>query len=219
MPVVSAMLEPSGLYYPNRFARHFMLAMQEVMGRNGLNAILSMSGLESYIDQLPPDNMAKQFDFAYMAAMSEALEDMYGPRGGRGIALRIGQATFSSGMKNFGALAGMSQPAFKALPMPKRVDLGLKALAAVFTRFTDQQTTIEDNDDHYLVTVDISPMAWGRSIEQPVSHALVGIIRECLRWSSHGYEFHVYELPRQTTGEENFLFKINKTPIGGGSFG
>jgi len=34
------------------------------------------------------------------------LETVYGARGGRGIALRIGRATFSMGLKNFGALAG-----------------------------------------------------------------------------------------------------------------
>jgi hypothetical protein len=83
-------LEPSGLYYPNRFARLFFLAMEDVMGKHGLNSVLSIANLDAYIDQPPPDNMARQFDFAYMAALSEALENMYGTRGGRGIALRFG---------------------------------------------------------------------------------------------------------------------------------
>jgi len=213
------MLEPSGLYYPNRFARLFMLAVEDVMGKVGLHTILSMANLDFYIDQLPPDDLAKQFDFAYMAAISQALEDMYGPRGGRGIALRIGRATFSMGMKNFGVLAGMQDPAFKALPLEKRLNMGLKALAAVFNRFSDQRCIVVEQEDHYQFIVEISPMAWGRSIDQPVSHALVGIIQEGLRWASHGHEFLVFELPRQAHEDEQYVFKVNKNPIKGGRNG
>jgi len=213
------MLEPSGLYYPNRFARVFMLAMADVMGRNGLHAILGMADVDFYIDQLPPDDLAKQFDFAYMAAISQALEDMYGPRGGRGIALKIGRATFSMGIKDFGVMAGMRDPAFRSLPLEQQIDMGIKALAAVFNRFTDQQSNVVDKGDHYLFEVEISPMAWGRSVDQPVSHALVGIIQEAIRYATHGFEFHVYELPHRTNDDENYVFKVSKTPIGGLSSG
>jgi predicted hydrocarbon binding protein len=212
-------LEPSGLYYPNRFARLFLLAMEDVMGKRGLNNILSMAGLEAYMDNPPPDTLARQFDFAYMAALNQALETNYGARGGRGIALRIGRATFSMGLKSFGALAGMATPAFQALPLEKRTQIGVQALAAVFTNFTDQTTTVEEEDAIYNVIVDISPMAWGRTAERPVCHALTGIIQESLRWSSHSYEFHVQETTCRATGSQNCIFRINKNPIGGASLG
>ena len=213
------MLEPSGLYYPNRFARLFLLAMEDVMGRRGLHTILSLAGLEAYIDAFPPDNLARQFDFAHMAALNEALENMYGARGGRGIALRIGRATFSKGMKDFGALAGMATPAFQALPLVKRIDIGVQALAAVFTNFTDQATTVENEDTVYKVIVEISPMAWGRTAERPVCHALAGIIQEGMRWASHSHEFHVQETACRATGSSTCIFKVNKNPIGGATLG
>jgi hypothetical protein len=133
-------LEPSGLYYPNRIARAFLWAMEDVMGQNGLNAVLSLAGLEGYIEHPPPDSLTKQVDFAHLAALNQALEDMYGARGGRGMALRIGRACFSRGMKSFGALKGISDPAFKVLPLESRVYLGLEALASVFTNFATSTT-------------------------------------------------------------------------------
>jgi hypothetical protein len=42
------------MYYPNRIARLFFIAMEDVMGRIGLNAILSLAGLDNFIDQTPP---------------------------------------------------------------------------------------------------------------------------------------------------------------------
>lgn len=209
------MLEPSGLYYPNRFARLFLLAMEDVMGQHGLTTILSMAGLDTYIDSPPPDNLARQFDFVYMAALSQALEDVYGTRGGRGIALRIGRATFSKGFKSFGMLAGMAHPAFTVLPLDERVALGVQAVTAVFTRFSDQATTVADTGDAYLFTVENSPMAWGRSAERPVCHALAGIIQEGMRWASRSYEYHVQEIACRAAGGDACVFRVSKQPIGG----
>ena len=46
--------EKSGYYYPNKFARIFLDAMEEVMGKNGLNAVLHLAGLDNLIGNYPP---------------------------------------------------------------------------------------------------------------------------------------------------------------------
>lgn len=208
------MLEPSGLYYPNRIARLYLLAMEDVMGHNGLNAILSLAGLETYVDRIPPDNLSRQFDFVSMAALSQSLEDMYGARGGRGMALRIGRACFARGLKQFGAMAGMADPAFQVLPLEQRSKVGLEALAAIFTNFSDQRTIFEEAEQYFLLHTDYSPIAWGRTSDKPVCHGLVGIIQESLRWSSDGYEYVVQEMSCRAAGGESCVFRINKKPIG-----
>ena len=85
-------IPPSGYYYPNKIARIFLLAMEEIMGKNGLNAVLNMAKQPQLIDNYPPDSLDKAFDFAQFSALNAALEEMYGPRGGRGLALRGGRA-------------------------------------------------------------------------------------------------------------------------------
>ena len=82
----------SGYYYPNKIARIALLALEDVMGKNGVNAILNLANLQHLIDNYPPDNLERQFDFADFSAINGALEEMYGPRGGRGLALRAGEA-------------------------------------------------------------------------------------------------------------------------------
>jgi hypothetical protein len=105
-------VQKAGLYYPNKFGLITIKSLEEVMGKNGLNAILNLAGLNHYIENYPPDNLDKGFDFAELSAIGLALEEMYGPRGGRGLALRAGRATFSDALKNFGALAGAADLAF-----------------------------------------------------------------------------------------------------------
>ena len=80
------LVPPSGYFYPNKMARIFLLALEEVMGRNGLNALLNLIDLRQYIHELPPDNLQREFDFAHISNINTGLEDIYGPRGGRGLA-------------------------------------------------------------------------------------------------------------------------------------
>ena len=115
-------VQKTGLYYPNKFGLIIIKSLEEVMGRNGLNAILNLAGLNNYIENYPPDNLDKGFDFAELSAVGVALEEMYGPRGGRGLALRAGRATFSDALKNFGALAG-------AIHVPSSIDVISRRMA------------------------------------------------------------------------------------------
>ena len=71
-------VQKSGLYYPNKFGLIIIKSLEEVMGKNGLNAILNLGGLSNYIDSYPPDNLDKGFDFAELSAICTALEEMYG---------------------------------------------------------------------------------------------------------------------------------------------
>jgi len=209
--------EPAGLYYPNRIARAFFVAMDDVMGQNGLNTVLGLAELSQYISAPPPDNLDKEFDFAALSAMNEALEETYGARGGRGMALRIGRAAFARGIKGFGVMKAMSDPAFRALPLDQRIEFGLQALASVFTNFTDQVSSVAADSDSFLFRIEVSPFAWGRVSDKPVCHAMVGIIQESLRWSSNGYEFYVRETACRATGSDECIFRVNKTAIGEGS--
>jgi len=109
--------ESSGFYYPNRIARSFFVAMDEVLGAQGVKSVLEAANLDGYINNYPPDNMDLQFDFANLAAINIGLEHLYGTRGGLGFAMSIGQIAFSNGLRHFGAMRGIAHPAFKSLPL------------------------------------------------------------------------------------------------------
>lgn len=204
------LVPPSGYYYPNRIARIFMEAMEEVMGRNGLNALLNLTGLTQYRDQLPPTNLNRDFDFADFSNLNQAVLDIYGPRGGRGLSLRGGRATFDRGLKGFGALAGVGDLAFRVLPEKTKVKIGLPALARVFTQFSDQISYVEDHGDFYLYYIDRCPVCWGRQNDRSICYVASGVLQEGLRWVSGGRTYRVEEIECIATGGESCKFRINK---------
>ncbi len=202
----------SGLYYPNKIARIYLQALEEVMGKNGLNAILNMAGLTNLVDNPPPDNLDKQFDFADYSALNGALEDMYGPRGGRGLALRAGRAAFSQGLKNFGALAGVGDLAFKVLPLGAKLKIGVPSMAKIFSQVSDQKSTVEETDTEFIYTMTPCPVCYGRKSDKPMCHAGVGLLAEGLKWLSGGHEFKVTETKCVGCGDPACVISIQKEP-------
>lgn len=204
----------SGLYYPNRIARIYLQAMEEVMGKNGLNAILNMANLQNLVDNYPPENLDRAFDFADYSALNGALEEMYGPRGGRGLALRAGRASFAQGLRNFGALAGAGDLAFKVLPLPAKLKIGIPAMAKVFSTMSDQKSTVEETATEFLYTMKPCPVCYGRKSDKPMCHAGAGLLQEGLKWLSGGQEFKVYETKCLGCGDDACVLVVQKEPIG-----
>lgn len=203
----------SGLYYPNKIGRLILLAFEEVMGKNGLNAILNLAALSQYIDNMPPDNLERQFDFSDFSAINGALEEMYGPRGGRGLALRAGRAVFKEGLRNFGALAGAGDLAFRVLPLSAKLRIGLPAMAKIFTTTSDQLSTVEEFEDHFVYTIHRCPVCWGRKVDKPACFMATGLIQEGMKWVSGGREFRVNQSTCHGAGDEVCNFIAFKEPI------
>ncbi len=205
----------SGYYYANKIALISLKALEEVMGKNGLNAILNLAHLPHLIDNYPPDNLEREFDFSDFSALNLALEEMYGPRGGRGLALRAGRAAFADALRNFGALAGVGDLAFKVLPLQAKMRIGLPAMARIFSQISDQYSTVEERENEFLYTIHRCPVCWGRSgSDRPVCFIAVGLLQEGLKWVSGGMEFRVNESKCVAMGDEVCEFVIQKTPIG-----
>ena len=56
-------------YYPNKMVRIILLAMEEVMGRNGVNAVLNLAQLKHLVNNFPPNNFDRQITFAELGAL------------------------------------------------------------------------------------------------------------------------------------------------------
>jgi bacteriochlorophyll 4-vinyl reductase len=203
----------SGYYYANMFARTALEAYEEVIGKNGLSAILNLAGLGNLIDNYPPDNLERGFDFSDFTAIHIALDEMYGSRGGHGLARRAGQATFNMVLKNFGALAGVGDPVFQALPFHTRIEIGLPAAARIFSQITDQFSTVDATEEAFIWTIHRCPICWTRhGAEMPVCSLSTGLLEALFAWISGGSQVRVSESKCCAMGDTVCEFSIPKIP-------
>jgi bacteriochlorophyll 4-vinyl reductase len=206
--------DKSGFYYPNKAGRIALISLEEVMGKNGINAVLNMAGLGHLIDNYPPDDLKREFDFADFGALNEALEDMYGPRGARGLALRMGRASFAHVIRDFGAMVGMADLAFKVLPLSTKLKVGVRAMAETFSKISDQTSRVEEDEKEFIYIIERCPVCWGRKADKPVCFQAAGLLQEGLRWVSGGKNFRVEETLCIAKGDPTCSFIIDKEPIG-----
>ncbi len=204
----------SGYFNTNKFARIYLESIREITGENGLMAILNFTHLYSVGEDFPPDNLDRAFDFSHFSMINRSLQEIYGERGGRGLALRIGRITFDDALNDYGALAGVGDLAFRILPMQKKIRFGLNAMARIFSEKSDQITNLEETEEKFLYHIKRCPVCWGRTGEdQAICYYMVGLLKEGLHWVSGGKEFNITETKCIAMGDQVCEFEILKSPL------
>jgi predicted hydrocarbon binding protein len=200
-------------HYPNKMGRIILLALEEVLGRNGINAVLNVADVHHLIGGYPPNNFDPGFPFSDMAAINQALEDMYGPRAGRGVALRAGRAAHKYGLRDFGPIAKTSELSFRLLPLNMKIKVGSEVFAETFNEYTDQMVRIEMQPGALLWHNERCPVCWGRKTSGPCCHLTVGILQEMLYWLSGGKSFMVEETACIAVGDSTCTIRVDKKPL------
>ncbi|MCB8985513.1 MAG: 4-vinyl reductase [Ardenticatenaceae bacterium] len=200
-------------YYPNKMGRIVLTAMEEIMGRHGVNAVLNLAHLHHLVNSYPPNNLELGFTFTEFSAIQQTLDEMYGIRGGRGLALRAGRETWRLALKEFVPVLGISDLAIRTLPLGIKIKIGLDIFAQTFNKFSDQQVRLGEDHRGYLWIIERCPICWQRSSPQPCCHLAVGLLEQSLDWVSKGRRFRVEEIACVAKGDETCTILISKKPI------
>ena len=85
----------SGFFLPNKLGLVFLEYLHDVMGKNGFETILNKANLKSLTLDFQQKNFKLNFEFSFISAISKAIIDIYGPRGGSALLYRAGRDTFN----------------------------------------------------------------------------------------------------------------------------
>ncbi|MBN1177661.1 MAG: 4-vinyl reductase [Anaerolineae bacterium] len=199
--------------FPNKMGRIALLALEDVMGRNGLSAIFNLANLRHLHSNYPPNNFDMGFSFEELSRLLGALDEMYGPRGGRGLAIRAGRACFRFGIKDFGPMLGIADLAFRVMPLTMKLRVGFDVFAEVFNRFSDHKVRLEEEEDRFLWVTERCGFCWGRTTAAPCCYVSVGLLQEGLYWVSGGRHFEVEETSCIAAGDEACVIEVGKAPV------
>ncbi len=145
----------------NSLVRQALTSAQEVMGDNGLNAVLNACGLERFIGNFPPNNLEPSIHASQYAKLNEAIEQFYG-RGGKGMLRRIGKASFQYGVREQSALLGVAGVALKLLPEKQRIKFILNGMVDALKKSNPQVNAwVDESGDKlaYIVGTEVQRFA------------------------------------------------------------
>ncbi len=178
------MVNPDEAVIVNALVRQALVAAQEVMGENGLNAVLRSSGLERFVNNLPPDDLKPGIKTGEYARLNQAIEDFYG-RGGKGMLRRIGKASFQYAVREQSALLGVAGVALKLLPERQRIKFILNGMVNALKKTNPQvEAWLEENGDTLAYLESTCALCHGRKSSEPVCHLYVGSIGEAVQWAT-----------------------------------
>jgi len=199
------------LLLPNAALRTLLLAVEEVMGDKGISAMLNAAGLQRFVGNYPPDNMNYEVPISDYAAIIQAIEDFYGPRGAKAFLLRIGRASFDYTIQEQPALIGLASVALKLLPLPLKVKTTLGNVARGMTESLHEPCRLEDAGDAYLIIKEECGTCYGRTAERPMCHTTTGALQQALKWAT-GKEFDIVETECRAAGAATCTWRIGKEP-------
>jgi len=173
-------------YYPNVWGRSILTAAEEILGQKGVNALLNLAGLPQYIGNYPPDNIRKEFSFEHVAAIQEALREMYGTKGARVFATKGGEQTFNHSLEKYDKVQKAARAAMAVGSLRTRMKAGLLFFAKFFNTVSDQKVRVEEDETHWKWIIEFCPMCWGKTSNEPICHLAVGVLNSASRWATGG---------------------------------
>ena len=193
----------------NALVRQALIAAEEVMGTHGLHAVLRSSGLERFIEAMPPDDLNPGIRSAEYARLNEAIEEFYG-RGGRGMLQRIGRASFRYATREQAALLGVAGVALKALPQKQRIRFILNQMVNALKKTNDQvDAWVEEKDGKIAYVEATCAICYGRTSDHPVCHLYVGSLSEAVKWAT-GKDYEIIETHCLAMGDPYCRFEVGE---------
>jgi hypothetical protein len=193
----------------NSLVRQALISAQEVMGDNGLNAVLRASGLERFIGNFPPGNLEPAIQTSQYARLNQAIEEFYG-RAGKGMLRRIGKASFQYGVREQAALLGVAGAALKFLPERQRIKFILNGVVDALKKSNAQVDAWVDESGPRLAYVDATcAICHSRQAQAPICYLYLGSLGEAVRWAT-GKEHDVIETHCMAKGDPYCRFEVGE---------
>jgi hypothetical protein len=196
--------------YPNRMGRAILIASEDVLGRNGLRAVLAQARLHRFGEAYPPNNSAREFSFEETGRLLQGLDELYGRRTGRRLARRIGQRCFAIGARDLRLVLLLSRLAFRLLPPETRMRVGLEVASRVVGRFTGCPVRLRENRNDYYWTTQECGFSWKRRCASPCCDLVVGLLQATVNWISGENDYSVREAACIAAGDPACTIEIGR---------
>jgi hypothetical protein len=215
-------IPPANIFFPNRFANHFLYSLEVVMGKKGIAGALQAANLAHLIENYPPENDERSFDYATFSMLNAGLEAFIGRRLGRGFARRAGRHMLE---QHFVPATGASRIILNLLQKLSS-NLPMRAILLSITNQIEgyqprSAITLHDTGDWFVVSFRICPACWGRAADnspgtganEPLCDAIVGMYEGALWRISNGQKYRVTQTSCMAQGEPVCTFQIAKVPF------
>ena len=201
---------PEDAPYVNALLLQMIRGIEEVLGTNGLHAVLRASDLERYVAAPPPNDLEHGILAREYAQLNAAIEEFTG-RAGKGMLQRIGRSSFRWGIQEQSAVMGLAGIALKALPNRLRKRAVLLAIRKGLMDAVEFGSVDVGEENGVLVFTDYAcTICHTRHSETPICHLYKGTLGEAMVYATgKDYrDFEIVETHCRAMGHDYCRFEI-----------
>ncbi|MCP4425265.1 MAG: hypothetical protein GY803_12285 [Chloroflexi bacterium] len=201
---------PEDAPYVNALLLQMLRGVEDVLGTNGLNAVLRASGLSRYIDNPPPNDLESGVLAREYAQLNTAIEEFTG-RAGKGMLKRIGRASFQWGVKEQSAVMGLAGIALKALPQRLRKRAILLGLRKGLMDIVDYGLVDVQDVNGVMVYTDYAcTICHTRHDDKAICHLYAGTLGEAMVYATGKdfLDFDIVETHCKAKGDRYCRFEM-----------
>jgi predicted hydrocarbon binding protein len=193
-------------HIPNSIMYVSLLTLGEILGENGLNAVLTYGDLKKYRGTFPPNNDKLEIHTAEFTQLNAAVIDIFGEKGARPLLYTSGRKGVQVILEKNPALFGFIQVGLKALSPAKRVEKVMTTATKETNKLFGENQKIAFLENGF--TTEIFDCFWCRGLKTsvPICHGEVGFEAEAAKWASGGIEYDVKEITCVARGDKTCTF-------------
>lgn len=179
-----------------------LAGVEDVVGKNGMAALLRQAKLPQYINNYPPSNTAYGgHHVVYMSQINRALFDIYGMRGARAILQRVGRSRWKSAVEENGPLAGATKVAMRFLPRRRQVRLALDIAGKAYSEQLNTTIRVGEDGECFFWEDAACGNCLDWSSQAPVCYTTTGFVHGLVAWATESEDHKVEEVACRAKGD------------------
>jgi predicted hydrocarbon binding protein len=192
---------------PNSLMYVSLVTLVDILGQNGLNALLNYGNLNRYRDGFPPNNDKPEIPMAEFICLIRSMIDIFGERGTRTLLHNAGRKSIRVILEKNPALLGLINLGLKALSPKKRAEKALTVATKEGDKIFGIQQKLMVLENGFKT--EISDCFWckGLKTKEPICSGEVGFEAELIKWATGGaVEYDVREVTCIASGDASCTF-------------
>lgn len=190
--------------------RIWLETIQNVIGDNGLKAVLNRGNLKKYINNFPPADYELQIAAEDICDLFKSLFEIFGQKGSYSLLLRIGRERARIGIEKYNKVMMKALiMAARLVPETIKVRLSLEKLVEEQNRVFPDSMELHEEEEFFLLVYRDSFESEKIQSEAPVCGATLGSLQYGMEWITR-HPHTVEEIECRAMGNPADVFRIWK---------
>lgn len=190
---------------PNELLSAYLIALEDLLGKNGVNTVLNVSGYHEWVESYPPDSTNDPIPHAALSKIQETVEDIYGARTGLNLSRTAARKSLTKVRSELIDIEKLKHLSGNEI---EKFEQALSAFANLFASHDPGGSTLSRGNEQFSISFQDCPNCAGRESDTFICMACLGWIEGLVMLVGSGDKVGISETTCLASGDDRCTFVI-----------